>query len=630
MSYRINKTNGDLILELSDGQIDNTTTDVTLVGRNYRGFGEIFNENFIKIVENFASTASPNAPLQGQLWYDTSQERLRIYNGTEFRTAGSPIVSSTRPSLVAGDIWIDSANRKMFFYDGNQDDEYTLVGPAYDNAQGKTGLEVESVIDIGTQERIIIKILIAGQLFAVITDSSFRLSGNNKLTGYPDDPQDIAFPKRQLFEKGINLADTQSFFRGTAESARGLIDADGNTLTTANFIPSNSDADTTGSITIKNSEGLRIGIGDNVFSQYKIIGTTTAIETQQDETDIALRTRIGNQFTTPLYVDSSESKIGIYNTNPAYTLDITGDLHTTGNTVIDGNLTVNGNATYVNVDTLRILDKNIELGLLDDSTEGTDSDVDDAGIIVRSIDGSKDLSWKQNTNSWTSNVNFNLLQGNEYKIDGDKVLSRTELGPTVNTASGLSSIGALDELDVDNINIDGITITSQSDLVLDSTGSISVSDSQIKNLSNPSNDFDATTKIYVDLLVRSQPVYFAVDTTSLDNPSLQNPYEDVKSILESLSPASEKEEGVLARVHCTAYNNASISAIDVQSAMDKQFVTINNIEDPFDLEENLTAESIVQDINFSNAAGTFTGVPTRQTMTFQVSNNSWIWSNTSN
>lgn len=75
MSYRLNKTDGELILDLADGQIDNTTTDITLVGRNYKGFGEFINENFIKIVENFANLNAPDAPLVGQLWYDTNQEK---------------------------------------------------------------------------------------------------------------------------------------------------------------------------------------------------------------------------------------------------------------------------------------------------------------------------------------------------------------------------------------------------------------------------------------------------------------------------------------------------------------------------------------------------------------------------
>ena len=49
MSYRINKTNGDLLVDLVDGQIDITSTSLTLVGRNYTGFGEFINENFVKM-----------------------------------------------------------------------------------------------------------------------------------------------------------------------------------------------------------------------------------------------------------------------------------------------------------------------------------------------------------------------------------------------------------------------------------------------------------------------------------------------------------------------------------------------------------------------------------------------------
>lgn len=615
MSYRINKTDGDLVVELADGQIDQVTTDITLVGRNYRGFGELFNENFIKIIENFANTGAPNAPLKGQLWYDTNEQRLKIYNGTNFRTAGAPIVSSTQPSLVQGDLWIDSQNRKLYFYDGNDAGDITLVGPAFDNGQGKSGIEVESVIDISSQERVVLKVFIANRLFAVITEDDFRLSGTNKIDGYPDDPDDTIFPARQLFLKGFNLVNNDYLYRGTASRARALEDEDGNTLTNADFLPRDTNASTTGSLTINNSNGLLVGIGDTVFTQYKIIGTTSVIETQQDTTDVSIRTRLGNQFTNPIYIDTSESKIGVYNTEPEYTLDVTGDFRSTGNAVIDGDLTVNGNATYVNVDTLRVLDKNIELGLLDDSTEGNDADVDDAGITVRSSAGSKDLSWKQNTNSWTSNVNFDLLLGNEYKINGDRVLSRTELGPTVNTANGLSSIGTLVELNVDNINLNGNAISSSTDLTINASGEISVSNSRIQDLDDPVEDSDATTKSYVDLLVRSQPVSLSLDTTSLSDPSTTNPYNDVADILESVSPASEKEEDVVARIHTTAYNNTTITDIDVQSAMDKQFTTVDGT-------------SVVQDINFSPATGDFDGSPNRQTMTFKVVNGEWNWQNT--
>lgn len=617
MSYRLNKTNGDLVVELADGQIDTVSTDITLVGRNYRGFGELFNENFIKIVENFANTAAPNSPLKGQLWYDTNEQRLKIYNGNEFRTAGSPIVSSSRPSLVTGDLWIDSRERKLYFYDGNQDGEITLVGPDYSEAQGKTGIEVESVIDIGSQEQVIIKFLIAGELFAVLTREDFRLSGSNKIDGYPDDPNDVAFPRRQLFKQGFNIADSDYFFRGSAESARALVDAEGNALSTADFLPTSSNGTTTGTLTIKNSNGLSIGIGDVIYSRYRVIGNTTVIDAEQKLTDLALRTRTGNAFSTPFYANSSESRVGIFNTEPEYTLDVNGDFRSTGNATIDGNLTVNGNATYVNVDTLRVLDKNIELGMLDDSTEGNDNAVDDAGITVRSFDGNKEWYWSLDTNSWTSNVNLDLELGNEYKINGDRVLTRTELGSTVKTASGITKLGKLDDLEIDELNFDSNRIFTDTgeNLILDASGDVSLSNSKIQNLGNPTDNQDATTKSYVDELIRKQPVAFALDITGLDQPTVDNPYNDVRDILEEISPAANKENGVEARIHVYAFTNVSVSDIDVQSAMDKTTVTIDNT-------------NVVQDVNFSPASGTFDGIPTRQRMRFEVVNGSWNWQNT--
>src|SRR6056297_1127537 len=138
MSYQINKTNGELLVELVDGQIDTTSTDITLVGRNYKGFGEVLNENFIKLLENFAKTSAPGSPLVGQLWYDTAEERLKIYTGETFRSASGAVISQTRPNLVAGDLWIDSLNNKLYFFAGA---DVVLVGPQYNAAQGKTGTE---------------------------------------------------------------------------------------------------------------------------------------------------------------------------------------------------------------------------------------------------------------------------------------------------------------------------------------------------------------------------------------------------------------------------------------------------------------------------------------------------------
>ena len=618
MSYKLNKTDGDLLVELADGQIDTTTTDITLVGRNYKGFGESFNENFIKMVENFANTAAPGNPLIGQLWYDTSDQRLKLYDGNTFRTAGGPIVSNTRPNMVAGDIWIDNENNKMYFFDGT---DTVLVGPDYDAGQGQTGFEVASVIDISARERVILKIWMGGTLFGIISKEEFRLSGDNKIPGFPDDANDVVFPARQLYKKGFNVVDDSFWYQGTAANARSLVDPDGNSFTSANFLPTSGVGTTDGPIIIQNSAGISVGIGDTQYGVLKIVGSTTTLETQQKDTNVQIRTRVGNQFTTPIFVKTIDSRVGIYQTDPQYSLDVTGSLHTTGSAVIDGDLTVNGDATYVNVATIQVEDNNIELGVSGGGAAGDDATIDGAGVIIKSTDGDKTILWDNATSSIDISENVNLPLGKQFTINDQLVLSRTELGPTVATASGLSSIGTLVELNVDNITLDGNTISTLSTgLIINPAGNISVSNSRIADITDPVNPQDSATKNYVDVQLRSEDVALGLDITGFLLPSAGNPYDDVAAVLESLVSASTKQEGTRAKIATTSYSNVNVTGIDVQGAMNKSYLSV--------IAEDSSAESVVQDINFDPVTGTATFTPTRTVMTFEVQGGTWTWVST--
>lgn len=614
MSYKLNKSDGELLVELADGIIDTTTTDITLVGKNYRGFGEFINENFIKVVENFAGTATPGNPLTGQLWYDKGEARLKLYDGTTFRTAGGPIVSNTRPNMVAGDIWIDNENNKMYFFDGT---DLVLVGPDYDAGQGQTGFEVASVIDISARERVVLKIWIGGTLFGVITKEEFRLAGDNKIPGFPDDADDIVIPKRQLYRQGFNLVDTNFIYRGTSQEALSLIDPDGTAFTSADFLPTGANGETTGSIRIKNSAGLSVGIADTEYMTLKIVGTTTTLETQQSGTDIALRTRSGNSFSNALKIVSASNRIGMFTDDPQYTLDLSGDFHATGDAVIEGNLRVNGDATYVNVTNIAVEDKSIELGQ-GEGPLGSDADVDNGGIIIKSDGGDKTILYKQATDSFSANLHWNIESGKEFKINDISVLSSNALGTGVTSALGLAQVGTLTDLQVDNIELDGTTIsTTGAGLTIDSSGDVSVSNNKIVDVLNPTAATDAATKSYVDTEIDSEPVVFMLDTTGLTQPTTGNPYDDVKDILETLYPASEKENGTQARIHCTSYSNVQVTGIDVQSAMSKSYLSV--------LTDDSTAQSVVQDVNFSPVNANANLTPTRQTMTFEVNGGAWTW-----
>ena len=180
MSYRINKTNGDLLVDLVDGQINTTSTNLTLVGRNYAGFGESINENFVKLLENFSGTVAPGTPITGQLWFDTTGQRLQVYNGTSFKSAGGPIVSTTQPTMVSGDLWIDSLNNQLHFYDGT---DLVLVGPEYQAGQQKTGFETQSVVDSVNVTKTALKLFIAGVLVGVFADSQYYVELVNGIPG---------------------------------------------------------------------------------------------------------------------------------------------------------------------------------------------------------------------------------------------------------------------------------------------------------------------------------------------------------------------------------------------------------------------------------------------------------------
>ena len=80
MAYTINKTDGTIVATVEDGILD-TTTSLSLIGRNYQSYGEAFNENLVKLLENSASTTAPTAPLKGELWFDASASSLKVYNG---------------------------------------------------------------------------------------------------------------------------------------------------------------------------------------------------------------------------------------------------------------------------------------------------------------------------------------------------------------------------------------------------------------------------------------------------------------------------------------------------------------------------------------------------------------------
>src|SRR6056300_2012652 len=173
MAYTVNNTNNlssPNQYTVQDGVI-NTQTDLSLIGKGYAGYGESIAENFLHLLENFSNTSAPTKPISGQLWWDSTNSKLQVYNGTAWQTAGgsAPYQSTAPTGLAQGDIWIDSDTGQMYFYNGTSS---VLVGPP--SSSGTTnGFTFESILDSGDTTQNITKLFNDGNLIAVISEDTF-------------------------------------------------------------------------------------------------------------------------------------------------------------------------------------------------------------------------------------------------------------------------------------------------------------------------------------------------------------------------------------------------------------------------------------------------------------------------
>ena len=103
MAYTINNTAGATLAQLQAGTTT-TVGGITLIGKNYTGYGEIIAEDFVRLLENQANSSQPSGALQGQLWYDTSENILKVYNSANWDRLGTTVGASAPSGLTSGTI----------------------------------------------------------------------------------------------------------------------------------------------------------------------------------------------------------------------------------------------------------------------------------------------------------------------------------------------------------------------------------------------------------------------------------------------------------------------------------------------------------------------------------------------
>lgn len=168
MAYTLNKTNGDLLTVLADGITDTSTTNLTLVGKNSTSYGEALNENFIKILESFSSTVAPSVPLQGQLWWDSTNKQLSVYQGTAWKVLSHAIPSSSAPTAAptAGDLWWDIVNGQLKGYTGSA---WILIGPQTPIGAATTDFQGNAVTDTLSASHTVGNVIVNNKLAAIFS-----------------------------------------------------------------------------------------------------------------------------------------------------------------------------------------------------------------------------------------------------------------------------------------------------------------------------------------------------------------------------------------------------------------------------------------------------------------------------
>jgi hypothetical protein len=327
MAYKINNTFGTLLVALADGTIDVATTDLTLIGKGYAGFGEKLNENLVKLLENFNNTTAPSNKIQGQLWFDQTNKRLNVYDGVKFKPAGGPTNSATAPAnAVTGDTWFDTSNTQLYVYTGTS---WTLIGPTTVAGSGVTQVITESPEDNTGVKRSILKLVANDTVVGVVSNLAFTPSGTETLGAA------LISAGFSTVAQGIQLSSSvaSAKFRGTATDTDKL-----GGIAAANFLRSDEADTTTGRITIQTDDGIRLGAGNDITMTLSSDDFTIAQTTQNK--DIIFTVNDGGVTTEALRITGSTGRIEHLRV---------------------GDLTVDGTNTIINTSTLSVEDNIIEL-----------------------------------------------------------------------------------------------------------------------------------------------------------------------------------------------------------------------------------------------------------------------------
>jgi hypothetical protein len=299
MSYTINLTDGALFATIADGTI-NTSSSMTLVGKNYAGYGQFLDTNFIHLLENASNTTAPGSPLTGQLWWDSGNGLMKVYTGTAWKTISSATSSSTAPTgNVTGDLWYDTVNQQLNVWTGTA---WLLVGPQFTAGQGTTGAIAATITDNTAVTHTVIELYVNDDIVGIVSkDATFTPA--------------VAISGFTTVRPGITLAtligSQVPLFQGTATNAQTL-----NSLSSSQFMRSDANTSTSGTLSVLNNTGLATGANSDF--RVSVSGTDVTLRNQTSGGNLYFGVNVAGNVTPTLTMFGANGAISGNQINANY------------------------------------------------------------------------------------------------------------------------------------------------------------------------------------------------------------------------------------------------------------------------------------------------------------------------
>lgn len=571
MPYVVNRYNGLVFSEVPDQTVDSSSCDISFIGKNYAGYGEIQNENLLHLLENFRGDTPPRKSIPGQLWYDELNNKIKFKSSdSQFRSLSITDVSATPPTGLlnkdTGNIWYDTVNRQINVWDGT---DFVLIGPELAVGFDETKLSSGTIRDNSNIQHEIIRIISDGTVIGTISSDEFDIGTIDAIPGFTRIKQGITLIN--TLDSGVTS--TGYRFWGTASNSEKF-----QGLTLADFVLRGPNGSTFGDsgVTLGDDNDLKIHVidGDKIVIENQL-GNTIRVRIKSGETnnDVAVFSNAGMipAVTESYDLGSSTFKWRQIHSDETYSNvvgTLKGDIFAN-----DGAVLLDANLKRINADSFGAHEGNIRAN---DATEAYNSSTKTYTGTTANI---------TNINADTINLVNRLIgdiQGDVYANDGSIAYNAGtkvyvgSLSGNADTASKLSSPKF-----INGVAFDGsVNITIEDNTKVSKAGDV-VSGNLTLNAA-PTEPLHAVNKQYVDnAIAASKDIYLSLDIRGLN--TVGSGTGTVVSVLNVMAPVGNFQPGNRAFISGTQQNVSSSASVGTGSWIGITYVrsvsvttTVNN------------------------------------------------------